>query len=171
MNTLWNYILSVNPKTKDIFLKNHGFDIKKQSTYKQIIEEFNNFDFESLETDIQGEAYEKVIKDIMTGKIFGQFFTPSEIKTMLINKINPDVNEDGTIETIFDPAMGTAGLLINALRHIIKKSKDKNIDLDWKFISEVGINGREIVADTFQLAKSNLLISTGYAFNENIELN
>ena len=35
-----------------------------------------NFDFESIEADILGEAYEEVIQDVMIGKTLGQFFTP-----------------------------------------------------------------------------------------------
>ena len=44
-----------------------------------------------------------------------------------------------------------------------------HINLDWKFISEEGLGGIEAEPDTFQLAKSNMLISTGQLFN-NIHL-
>lgn len=162
MTALWDHILSVHPKTKDIFNGGDGFRIKKQSTFKKIIDKLNTCDFNSLDIDVQGEAYEEVIKDIMTGKVLGQFFTPSNVKNMMIKLIDPKLNKDGSIETIYDPAMGTGGFLISSMRYLLAKSKNSNIKIDWKFIIEKGLCGRETETDTFQLAKANMLISTGH---------
>jgi restriction endonuclease S subunit len=118
-----------------------------------------------MDEDILGEAYEEVIKDVMTGKVLGQFFTPPKVKQMMVNLIDPQLNPDGTIETIFDPAMGTGGFLISCLRNIVKKSKSQNIPLNWDFISQQGIGGREAEPDTYQLAISNMLIASGKMFN------
>ena len=41
----------------------------------------------------------------------------------MIDLINPQLKQDGTMETIFDPAMGTGGFLITSLRHIMKQAK------------------------------------------------
>ena len=41
MKYLWDDILSVHPATKNIFLKNKGFDIQRQTTYKKIINKLN----------------------------------------------------------------------------------------------------------------------------------
>jgi len=165
MKCLWDDILSVHPITKNIFLKGKGFDIQHQSTYKKIIDKLYTFDFEGIDEDILGEAYEEVIKDEMTGKNLGQFFTPPIVKKMMINLINPQLKEDGTIEKIFDPAMGTGGFLISSLRHVMKQSKTNNIELDWNFISNQGLGGREAEPDTYQFAVSNMLISSGHMFN------
>ena len=168
MKYLWKDILSVHPKTKNIFLEGKGFDITNQSTYKKLITKLNTFDFESIEEDVLGEAYEEVIKDVMIGKTLGQFFTPPKVKKMMVRLIDPQVKADGTIETIFDPAMGTGGFLINCLRHLITQSKVKNINLDWEFIRKFGVGGREAEPDTYQLAVSNMLISSGQMFDEKL---
>ena len=165
MKCLWKDILSVHPKTKNIFLVGRGFDITHQSTYMKLITKLMTIDFNSIEHDILGEAYEQVIKDVMTGKILGQFFTPPKVKKMMVQLINPQVKADGTIETIFDPAMGTGGFLINCLRHLILQSKTKNIELDWNFVRNFGLGGREAEPDTYQLAVSNMLISSGQIFD------
>jgi len=162
---LWDDILAVHPKTKNIFLTGQGFDITKQTTFKKLINKLNSFDFESIESDILGEAYEEVIQHVMIGKTLGQFFTPSKVKQMMVKLIEPQINKNGSIEKIFDPAMGTGGFLITCLRHLIKESKDKNIKLDWDFIRTQGIGGREADSDTYQLAVSNMLISSGYMFD------
>jgi restriction endonuclease S subunit len=101
----------------------------------------------------------------MTGKVLGQFFTLPLVKDLMVKLVNPSVNEDGTVETLFDPAMGTAGFLMSSICHIQKQAELKGIDLDWKFITEQGFGGREAEPSTFQLAKSNLLISSGHLFS------
>jgi type I restriction-modification system DNA methylase subunit len=164
MKCLWDEILSVHPITKNIFLKGKGFDIQQQSTYKKLIDKLYTFDFEAVDEDILGEAYEEVIKDVMIGKTLGQFFTPPKVKQMMVTLIDPQIKPDGTIETIFDPAMGTGGFLITCLRNLLKKSKGQNISLDWDFISQQGLGGREAEPDTYQLAVSNMLIASGKMF-------
>jgi type I restriction enzyme M protein len=165
MKCLWDEILSIHPITKNIFLKGKGFDIQHQSTYKKLIDKLYTFDFEAVDEDILGEAYEEVIKDVMTGKVLGQFFTPPKVKQMMIKLIDPQLKADGTIEKIFDPAMGTGGFLISSLRHLLQQSKTKRIKMNWDFISNEGLGGREAEHDTYQLAISNMLISSGHMFN------
>ena len=165
MKCLWDEILSVHPITKNIFLKGKGFDIQHQSTYKKIIDKLYTFDFEEVDDDILGEAYEEVIKDVMTGKVLGQYFTPLKAKQLMVKLIDPQLKADGTNETIFDPAMGTGGLLISSLRHLLQQSKTKGIKMNWDYISNEGLGGREAEPDTYQLAISNMLISSGHMFN------
>jgi type I restriction-modification system DNA methylase subunit len=165
MRAIWDLVLSVHPKTKNIFHPNKGFDIKRQATYKKLIDKLAETKFEDYESDIQGDAYQEVIKDIMTGKVLGQFFTPPLMKNIMVDLVNPQVKEDGTIETIFDPAMGTGGFLISSMRHLTKQAEEKGIKLDMKFVSEQGLGGREAEPDTYQLARSNMLISSGYLFD------
>jgi type I restriction-modification system DNA methylase subunit len=164
MKCVWNEILSVHPKTMNIFLKDRGFEIKNQSTFKKLINKINDFNFEEIENDILGEAYEEVISFTMTGKTLGQFFTPPKVKQIMVALIDPKLKKNGKCETIFDPAMGTGGFLITSLRHIIKRSKNKNINIDWEFVSN-NIGGREAENDTYQLAVSNMLISSGHMFS------
>jgi type I restriction-modification system DNA methylase subunit len=164
MKILWDEILCVHPITRNIFAKGKGFAIKNQSTYKKLIDKLFDFDFDAMDNDILGEAYEEVIKDVMTGKVLGQFFTPPAVKNILVDLVDPQIHKDGTIETIFDPAMGTGGFLITCLRHLQQKAKKNNQPLDWGFITSQGIGGREAEPDTFQLAVSNLLIASGRMF-------
>lgn len=165
MKCLWDEILSVHPVTKNIFLKNKGFDIQHQTTYKKLIDRLFSYNFEMVDNDVLGEAYEEVIKDVMTGKVLGQYFTPPKIKKMMIELVNPQLKNDGTIETIFDPAMGTGGFLISSLRYLLLQSKAKRIPINWHFVSNEGLGGREAEPDTYQLAVSNMLISSGHMFN------
>lgn len=165
LKEVWQCILSQHPKTKDIFLPNKGFDIKKQSTFKKLVDKLSQFDFSSVKHDIQGHAYEDLLKDIMTGKVLGQYFTQPLVKDMMVELVNPQVLDDGTIETVFDPAMGTGGFLMTSLRHLQRQAETKEIKLDWDFITKKGLGGREAEPDTFQMGKANMLVSSAHMFN------
>lgn len=162
---LWSDILSVNPYTKDIFIEGRKFEITRALTYKCLFSKLSSIDLNTVDYDILGTAYEEIIKDIMIGKVFGQFFTPALVKNIMVDLINPQILPDGTIQTCCDPAMGTGGFLITYLRRIISQAKARNIKLNWDFILNNGIYGREIEHTTHQLAMSNILISSGQYFD------
>jgi type I restriction enzyme, S subunit len=162
MKYLWDDVLSVHPTTKHIFLAGKGFDIQYKSTYKKLIEKLNTLP--DTENDVLGAAYEEVIQGIMTGKVLGQFFTQPLIKNMMVKLLDPQIHSDGTIETCGDPTMGTGGFLITYLKCILDQAKAKNISLNWEFIKAEGLYGKELEPDTYQLAVSNMLISSGQMF-------
>jgi type I restriction-modification system DNA methylase subunit len=166
MKYLWDDILSNHPTTKNIFLKGKGFDIQHKSTYKKLIDKLNSLDLSQTEYDVLGNAYEEVIQDIMTGKVLGQFFTQPLIKKMMVKLINPQIHPDGKIDTCGDPTMGTGGFLITYLQYILQQATSKNIKPDWNFIKTEGLYGKELEPDTYQLAVSNMLISSGHMFEK-----
>lgn len=165
---LWNDILANHPSTKNIFIKGKGFDIQHKSTYSKLINKLNSVDLLQTEHDVLGNAYEEVIQDIMTGKVLGQFFTPPSVKKLMVKLINPQIYPDGKIDTCGDPTLGTAGFLITYLKHILKQADTKNIKPNWNFIKTEGLYGKELEIDTYQLAVSNMLISSGHMF-ENLD--
>ena len=166
MKYLWDDILSNHPTTKNIFLKGKGFDIQHKSTYKKLIDKLNSLDLSQTEYDVLGNAYEEVIQDIMTGKVLGQFFTQPLVKKMMVKLINPQIYPDGKIDTCGDPTMGTGGFLITYLQYILQQATSKNIKPDWDFIKTNGLYGKELEPDTYQLAVSNMLISSGHMFDK-----
>jgi type I restriction-modification system DNA methylase subunit len=136
MKFLWEIILSNHPTTKNIYLKGKKFDIQHKSTFKKLIEKLNSLDLSHNDYDVLGNAYEEVIKDVMTGKVLGQYFTQPLVKKIMVRLINPQIFPDGTIETCCDPTMGTGGFLITYLQYILQQAKIKNINPDWDFIKK-----------------------------------
>ena len=161
---LWQCVLSEHPKTNKVYLRNENFKIKNDYTFQELIKTLNNINLNEIDYDILGNVYEEIISSVMVGKTLGQFFTQNIIKNIMIDLINPTVYIDGSIDSLCDPTMGTGGFLISYINDIIKKSKDKSIKLDWQNIKKQ-IFGQEIERDTYQLAVSNMLISTGHMFD------
>lgn len=169
LNCLWADILARHPSTKSIFLAGKQFDIQRKTTMVKLVQKIGTLKVNIVDYDHLGAAYERVTASIMTGKVLGQFFTPDALKEVVLEYIQPKIFEDGTCESVCDPTMGTAGFLTKYFIHISKEAKKKSIKLDVRKIVDQGlIYGKEIEPDTFQLAVSNMLISTGHIF-KNLE--
>jgi type I restriction-modification system DNA methylase subunit len=164
MTCLWDNILSKHPSTHKIFIEGKGFDIEHISTYKALVKKLAALDLTTTPYDVLGNAYEEVIKDVMVGKVLGQFFTQPIVKKLMVKLLDPQIHPDGTIDSCADPTMGTGGFLITYLQTILVQAKAKGIAPDWAFIKNEGLYGKELDPDTYQLAVANMLISSGHMF-------
>lgn len=65
--------------------------------------------------DVMGDAYEYLIKKFadISKKNAGEFYTPRSIVKLMVMLLDPKPGD-----TVYDPACGTAGMLIEAIRHI-----------------------------------------------------
>lgn len=162
MQTLWKKVLCKNEYTKFIYQEGKTFLLRKQETYIELVEKLASADFSKIEPDILGQAYEDTIQRFSKdkGSQLGQFFTPPSVKKIVIDLVDVQVNEDGSTESIYDPAMGTGGFLISMIRDLAKKARAKEIELNYELLRNGNLTGREIDQDTFQLAVSNLIINS-----------
>lgn len=160
---LCKFVLSDHITTKCIFRKQESFDIKKSNTFKRLCNKLQEINLSDYENDVLGDVYEDIMSEMMTGKVLGQFFTPIELKQIMIDLIEPKLIKDN-YESICDPAMGTGGFLIKYIESLIKQSKDNDIPINWNELNSK-IYGKEIEPTTYSLAVANLLISSGHIFN------
>lgn len=65
--------------------------------------------------DVMGDAYEFLIKKFadLSKKNAGEFYTPRSVVSLLVKILNPKPGE-----TVYDPACGTGGMLIEAIRYM-----------------------------------------------------
>lgn len=65
--------------------------------------------------DIMGDSYEFLIKKFadMSKKNAGEFYTPRPIVKLMVRLLDPKPGE-----TVYDPACGTGGMLIEAIHHM-----------------------------------------------------
>lgn len=81
--------------------------------------------FEHGHNDDLGDAYEYLLSIMSSQGGLGQFRTPRHIIEFIVKVVDPDKNDK-----IIDPACGTAGFLIEAYKHILKKHD--GVDEDGK---------------------------------------
>lgn len=147
-NKVWQQLWKLIP---DVYHGNY-LEIKYPHTLKEIINVLDSVDFDHTATDIKGSAYEHFISRELVGKTLGQFFTPRQVVNEMIEYVKPKINKDGTSETIYDPACGTGGFLVQAFNYL---KKQKGVDLKW--IQKNAVHGSEINSDTVRICKLNML--------------
>lgn len=65
--------------------------------------------------DIKGKAYEEIVGANLRGDR-GEFFTPRNVMKMVVEMINPKINE-----RVLDSSCGTGGFLVQAMTHVINQ--------------------------------------------------
>lgn len=84
---------------------------------KNLIEHFSKIKVgnDNYSADVMGDSYEFLIKKFadLSKKNAGEFYTPRSIVKLLVMLLDPRAGD-----TVYDPACGTGGMLIEAIRHI-----------------------------------------------------
>lgn len=88
-----------------------------------LIEHFSQYELSNsnVEADILGNAYEYLIKHFadLTNKKAGEFYTPRSIVRLLGLILDPKASE-----SVYDPACGTGGMLLECVDHLREKEED-----------------------------------------------
>jgi type I restriction enzyme M protein len=98
--------------------------------------------------DVFGNAYEYLIKRFadQSNKKAGEYYTPRSVVGLLVNILDP---QEG--ETVYDPACGTGGMLIEVIEHV--KAAGGSPKTLWG-----KLYGQEKVLATSAIARMNLLL-------------
>ncbi|HLF63490.1 MAG TPA: N-6 DNA methylase [Saprospiraceae bacterium] len=123
---------------------------------RRLIQHFNkkNLRDDNLEfPDLMGAAYEYLIKHFAdsAGKKAGEFYTPNEIVKLLVNILEP-----GKDAEIYDPTVGSGGMLIECKNYVESRyGSAKNLSL----------YGQEKSGTVWGLCKMNMLFHNIYDSN------
>jgi type I restriction enzyme M protein len=117
---------------------------------RDLIEHFSRITLGNAvaDADILGQAYEYLIKKFadLTNKKAGEFYTPRSVVRLMVNILDPHQGE-----TIYDPACGTGGMLLEAIHHVRERHEDTRT-LWGK------LYGQEKNLTTSAIARMNLLL-------------
>ena len=89
-------------------------EIVDPNVLKQVIDELDSINFRKLGPDIKGDIFEYLLTHLGQSSLNGQFRTPRQIRAFMVEMIDPDLGD-----TVYDPACGTAGFLIDVVEHIL----------------------------------------------------
>ncbi len=88
-----------------------------------LVEHFSRYNLSNsvVEADMLGQAYEYLIKHFadLTNKKAGEFYTPRSVVHLMGLIIDPNEGE-----SIYDPACGTGGMLIESIERLKEKGQD-----------------------------------------------
>lgn len=146
-------IEKANPETLYGIFGNANWTNKEKLPDRKLADLIEHFSSKTLGNanvapDVFGNAYEYLIKRFadQSNKKAGEYYTPRSVVRLLVNILNP---QEG--ESIYDPACGTGGMLIEVIEHV-KESGGNPKSLWGK------LYGQEKVLATSAIARMNLLL-------------
>ncbi|WP_404427172.1 type I restriction-modification system subunit M [Ureibacillus chungkukjangi] len=99
------------------YMKDAMFQIQKPSTLAKVVDSLDNIPMSDRDT--QGDLYEYLLSKLSTSGTNGQFRTPRHIIKMIVELMKPTPEDK-----IIDPAMGSAGFLVEASEYLREKHND-----------------------------------------------
>lgn len=153
LQTSFREIEKANPETLYGIFGNANWTNKDKLPDRKLADLIEHFSSKTLGNgnvapDVFGNAYEYLIKRFadQSNKKAGEYYTPRSVVRLLVNILNP---QEG--ESIYDPACGTGGMLIEVIEHV-KESGGNPKSLWGK------LYGQEKVLATSAIARMNLLL-------------
>ena len=153
--------LTVQKRISKIFQrvkKRHGkiFDINDEIKLKPrslayIVSELQRYSLLNTNIDIKGKAYEEIVGANLRGDR-GEFFTPRNVMKMVVEMINPRINE-----RVVDTSCGTGGFVVTAMTHVIQQ-------IEKDFVAELGIEKKDWDADTIRAYQDKISEIAGTYF-------
>ncbi|SHO19432.1 Type I restriction-modification system M subunit [Moritella viscosa] len=131
--------------TIDFNIKNKLSDKKLQDLLSHFSQHrLRNEDFER--PDLLGTAYEYLIKMFAdsAGKKGGEFYTPSEVVSLLVALLKPHAGM-----RIYDPTSGSGGMLVQTRNHLAANGENA---------SNLSLYGQEMNLNTWAICKMNMFL-------------
>lgn len=96
------------------YMKDAVFMIQKPSLLYEAVQLIDGMNMDDQDT--KGDLYEYLLSKLSTAGVNGQFRTPRHIIKMMVELLDPGIED-----VICDPACGTAGFLVTAAEHILRR--------------------------------------------------
>lgn len=106
------------PEVADYF-RDAVLEIVDPNVLKEVVDEIDGFEFTKLGPDVKGDIFEYMLTHLGSSSLNGQFRTPRQIRAFMVEMVDPDIGD-----SMFDPACGTAGFLIDAVDFLLAKYSD-----------------------------------------------
>ncbi|HEX4114822.1 MAG TPA: class I SAM-dependent DNA methyltransferase [Solirubrobacteraceae bacterium] len=153
LQTAFREIEKANPETLYGIFGNANWTNKDKLPDRKLADLIEHFSTKTLSNsavapDVFGNAYEYLIKRFadLSNKKAGEYYTPRSVVGLLINILDPHEGE-----TVYDPACGTGGMLIEVIEHV--KAAGGSPKTLWG-----KLYGQEKVLATSGIARMNLLL-------------
>ena len=103
------------PQVADYF-RDAVLEIVDPNVLKQVIDELDSIRFRGLGPDTKGDIFEYLLTHLGQSALNGQFRTPRQIRAFMVEMVDPNLGY-----TVYDPACGTAGFLIDVVDRLLAR--------------------------------------------------
>lgn len=158
---LYAYVQAFSPEARDIFER---FDfnsvverLAKSNLLYLITEKFAGFDLhpDKVDNHQMGLAFEELIRKFaeVSNETAGEHFTPREVIRLMVNLLFIEDDEvlkagNAVVRTIYDPTVGTGGMLSLAGEHLLQHNPAARLTMF----------GQELNDESYAVCKADMLI-------------
>lgn len=129
-------------------------------TLREVLDIIDEMDFHNQSDLFQlSLIYEKLLKDMGSdGGNSGEFYTPRPLIKVMTDVVDPKIGD-----TIYDPAVGSCGFLIEAYNHIryedIKENKQRDLSTEQlRFLNQDTFFGNEKTPLSYVMGVMNMIL-------------
>ena len=132
-----------------------GLAIEDPNTLKTVVKILDDVPLTSFGFDAMGQMYEHFLRRLADAGAAGEYFTYRHVIDAMVQIIDPDLGQ-----TIYDPALGTAGFLTRSLEWIkAKRGGGRTLSQkDWAFLRRRAFWGHEVNRRTYRMALLNMYL-------------
>lgn len=134
------------------FMQNAVFLIQNERTLTKVVDGVEGLDMNNRDT--MGDTYEYILGKMAASGTNGQFRTPRHIIRMMVELMEPTLKD-----TICDPAMGSAGFIVESAKYITENYKDELVKKEnLKHYKTTMFNGFDTDATMLRIGAMNLML-------------
>ena len=159
LDTVQNYVF---PFIKNIgegkdtafsrYMKDTVFLIPTPKVLAKVVDGIDDLDMDNK--DIMGDVYEYLLGKIASAGENGQFRTPRHIIAMMVELMQPTLKD-----RILDPAMGSAGFLLESAKYITEHQKNELVRTDnMKYFKSGLFSGFDTDQSMLRIGAMNMML-------------
>lgn len=134
------------------FMKNATFMIQNPRTLTKIVEGIDGLDMNNRDT--MGDVYEYILGKMAASGNNGQFRTPRHIIKMMVKLMKPSLKD-----IVCDPAMGSAGFLVETAKYIQEHYKNELLEKEkLKHYKNGLLHGFDTDSTMLRIGAMNLML-------------
>ena len=134
------------------YMKDTVFLIPTAKVLAKVVDGIDDLDMDNK--DIMGDVYEYLLGKIAAAGENGQFRTPRHIINMMVQLMQPTLKDK-----ILDPAMGSAGFLLESSKYISEQQKNDLVKVDnLKYFKSGLFSGFDTDQSMLRLGAMNMML-------------
>ncbi len=114
------------------YFRDAQLKIEDPGVFQKLVNEIDSISFAKLDIEVKSGIIEHLLTHFAQSEDIDLYRTPPQIRKLMVEMVSPDFGD-----TIYDPACGTGGFLIDAVEYILARSSTNS--------QEVPVFGRKML--------------------------
>lgn len=108
------------------YFRDARLEIQDAAVLKKVVDELDAIELQKLGPDVKGDLFEYLLQYLgkENQQVLGQMRTPRQIRAFMVEMLAPEF-----ADTVYDPACGTGGFLVDALTFVLASYSTDTVEV------------------------------------------